>query len=125
MSNVCDFVPNCADGSDEARCGNCTFQSDWCGWRDVSTGSFRFVRTSNSTYDGTSTVAMPTDFDTNRTTGYFLFVDFSQGTTSAMATVQSPVLRNSAPTCMLSFYYDNIASNRAGMVQVCQTSASF
>lgn len=40
ISKVCDFVSDCAEGSDEARCGNCTFETDLCGYSDISRGRF-------------------------------------------------------------------------------------
>lgn len=42
MSQVCDFVSQCRDGSDEAMCGTCTFENGQCGWKDVSSGRYNF-----------------------------------------------------------------------------------
>ena len=112
---VCDFVNDCTDGSDEARCGNCTFQQDTCNYRDVSSGSFRFIRTSNATSDGS--MQLPADHTYNRTSGFLLYVDSSQGGANSLATLQSPVLRKTAAGCMVSFYY-YVLGRGGGTVQV-------
>ncbi|KAH9361357.1 hypothetical protein HPB48_019773 [Haemaphysalis longicornis] len=35
---VCDFEPDCLDGSDEEMCGPCSFENGTCGWLDASKG---------------------------------------------------------------------------------------
>ncbi|XP_035827018.1 MAM and LDL-receptor class A domain-containing protein 1 [Aplysia californica] len=42
-SQVCDFMRQCRDGSDEALCWSCNFEQDTCGWRDLSSGSMMWV----------------------------------------------------------------------------------
>ena len=34
-SKVCDFVADCTDATDEAACGNCTFEAGLCGYRQA------------------------------------------------------------------------------------------
>ena len=41
---VCDFSPDCQDGSDEAECAQCDFESGTCGWSDVSQGRYGWER---------------------------------------------------------------------------------
>ena len=114
-NKVCNFFPDCSDGSDETNCGNCTFESGLCNYMDTSSGSFRFVRVNNATFDGS--LSLPADHTRNRSSGNVLFVDSSQGSANAQASLQSPTLRKSAPGCMLSFYY-YVIGRGGGTVQV-------
>lgn len=43
-SQVCDFINDCPDNSDEKSCGACDFESSLCGWTDVSDGISRWNR---------------------------------------------------------------------------------
>lgn len=40
---MCDFSADCVDGSDEAKCGPCDFETGWCGWSDISTGRYNWT----------------------------------------------------------------------------------
>ncbi|XP_025085553.1 MAM and LDL-receptor class A domain-containing protein 1-like [Pomacea canaliculata] len=113
---VCNFVKDCSDGSDEVQCGNCTFEVDLCGYNDISKGSFRYLRTSNST--STKSLPIPFDHSYNKNSGYLLYVDTSRGTFNSLATLASPVLHQSSPACQLYFYYFIIGSAGAGQLQV-------
>ena len=74
---------------------------------------------SNASYsDYSGTLTLPADHTRNRTSNYYMFVDFQQGGQYQLATMQSPTLRKSAPSCMLSFYYYLIGTSRAGLIQV-------
>ena len=44
MFQVCNFIDDCPDKSDETQCGNCTFEDDTCGWRDTSSGNWAWNR---------------------------------------------------------------------------------
>ncbi|XP_025084894.1 MAM and LDL-receptor class A domain-containing protein 2-like isoform X1 [Pomacea canaliculata] len=113
---VCNFVKDCSDGSDEIQCGNCTFDADLCGYIDISQGSFSYLRTSNAT--STKSLPIPFDHSYNKSNGYLLYVDTSQGTFNSLATLASPVLYQSSPACQLNFYYFIIGSAGAGQLQV-------
>lgn len=41
-NKVCDFTPDCVNGADEMKCGNCTFENgDLCNWHDRSVSAYR------------------------------------------------------------------------------------
>ncbi|XP_050961124.1 MAM and LDL-receptor class A domain-containing protein 2 isoform X2 [Labeo rohita] len=44
MEQVCDFHPNCADGSDEEFCGSCDFEEHACGWHESSHDEYKWRR---------------------------------------------------------------------------------
>lgn len=42
--NTLAGVQDCSDGRDEQNCGDCTFESDMCGYRDDSSGLYFWKR---------------------------------------------------------------------------------
>ena len=40
----CDFGDDCPDGKDERNCAQCYFETDQCGWVDVSEGKYIWGR---------------------------------------------------------------------------------
>ncbi|XP_033751986.1 MAM and LDL-receptor class A domain-containing protein 1-like [Pecten maximus] len=44
QNQVCDFISQCSDNSDEANCGTCTFETNQCGWSDASSGRYNWHR---------------------------------------------------------------------------------
>lgn len=47
-TQLCDFNKDCPDGEDEANCGKCNFEKDYCGWYDNSFGGHVWNRTTAS-----------------------------------------------------------------------------
>ncbi len=66
---VCNFVDDCGDGSDEAECGTCDFESGMCGFYDKSEDMFRWNRTKAPS--GIST-GPKVDHTTNSISGHYL-----------------------------------------------------
>ena len=78
LPQVCDFYVDCADGSDEADCGNCTFEGGtFCSWTDRSMGSFRWAVGRGS--ELTNTSGPPTDHTTGTADGQFVYVAPGKG----------------------------------------------
>ena len=99
QSQVCDFTPNCADGSDEVNCGPCDFESGLCGWSDKSSGIFSWKRNkANTTLNGPTT-------DHTSTTGFFANVGSGLGIFYESANLVSPKLPNSSDVCLMNFFY--------------------
>ncbi|KAK0044487.1 MAM and LDL-receptor class A domain-containing protein 2-like isoform X3, partial [Biomphalaria pfeifferi] len=106
LNKRCNFIKDCLNGSDEVHCGNCSFQSDLCGYREASEGSFHWVIASNHTMKHSAlTSGLGYDHTLNSPYGNMLFVDSLSGRDMAVAILQSPLLQTSYKTCQLEFYY--------------------
>ncbi|NWS66157.1 AEGP protein, partial [Crotophaga sulcirostris] len=112
---LCDFVCNCSDCSDENQCGymrgsavlgtpfTCDFEEGDCGWQDVSTSAYRWVRGRASLAAwGTgphSDHTMGTDL------GWFMVTVSPPAKTTATAWLRSPVMREAAAMCEIRAWY--------------------
>ncbi|XP_061867755.1 apical endosomal glycoprotein [Colius striatus] len=112
---LCDFSCHCSDCSDENQCGylrassvlgtpfSCDFEEGDCGWQDVSTSAFRWVRGWASLASwGTgphSDHTMGTDL------GWFMLTVSPPAKTTATAWLRSPVMREAAATCQIRAWY--------------------
>ncbi|XP_052037810.1 apical endosomal glycoprotein [Apodemus sylvaticus] len=112
---VCNFVCDCGDCSDEAQCGfhgastipstpfACSFEQDLCGWQDISTSGYRWLR------DRAGAVpAGPgphSDHTHGTDLGWYMAVGTHSGKEPSTATLRSPVMREAAPTCGLRLWY--------------------
>uniref|UniRef100_A0A8C3JFP5 MAM domain containing 4 n=1 Tax=Calidris pygmaea TaxID=425635 RepID=A0A8C3JFP5_9CHAR len=112
---LCDFVCNCSDCSDENQCGylwssavlgtpfTCDFEEGDCGWQDVSTSTYRWVR-------GQASLAMwgmgpYSDHTVGTNLGWFMVTVSPPAKTMATAWLRSPVMREAATTCEISAWF--------------------
>ncbi|XP_022097778.1 MAM and LDL-receptor class A domain-containing protein 1-like isoform X1 [Acanthaster planci] len=114
LSSVCDGTNDCADGSDEANCGNCNFESDQCAWLAIDNGRYRWTRQQAGS---TSSAAAPSTDHTSGT-GYFMFVDSTNGTFQTSAILQSPTLGSVGARCEMNFWYHLRGSNAGALVAI-------
>ncbi|XP_035293558.1 apical endosomal glycoprotein isoform X2 [Cricetulus griseus] len=112
---VCNFVCDCGDCSDEAQCGfhgalttlstpfTCNFEQDPCGWQDISTSGYRWLRDrAGAVLDSPG----PRSDHTHGTDlGWYMAVGTHHGKEASTATLRSPVMREAAPTCELRLWY--------------------
>lgn len=106
IQKVCDFNPDCANGKDEQSCGNCTFeaaQGGLCGWKDKSSGSFKWTNGQGGT--ATSNTGPNTDHTLGTAAGSYMFVDANNGRMNSLAILRSMKLRQSSATCQMNFWY--------------------
>ncbi|CAL1289274.1 unnamed protein product [Larinioides sclopetarius] len=97
---VCDFVPDCSDSADEAKCGTCNFDDNsnpTCGWRN-SIGR-RWVRRKGQTGSN----GLTSDVSGN---GYYMYVNKENtGIISSSSYLRSVDFKQAAATCEISFYF--------------------
>ncbi|XP_064379614.1 apical endosomal glycoprotein [Dromaius novaehollandiae] len=112
---LCDFVCDCGDCSDENQCGylgtslvlgtpfTCDFEEGDCGWRDVSASAYRWVlgRASLAAW-GTGPHS---DHTVGTDLGWFMAAADPPGKTSPTAWLRSPVMREAAATCEIRAWY--------------------
>ncbi|NWT47886.1 AEGP protein, partial [Chroicocephalus maculipennis] len=112
---LCDFVCDCSDCSDENQCGylrgsavlgtpfTCDFEEGDCGWQDVSTSTYRWVRgrASLAAWD----VGPHSDHTVGTDLGWFMVTVSPPAKTAATAWLRSPVMREVAATCEIRAWY--------------------
>ncbi|XP_051832908.1 apical endosomal glycoprotein [Antechinus flavipes] len=116
---TCNFVCDFWDCSDESQCGYhqeysslhapfaCNFEEDTCGWQDISTSGYRWVRDQAGSTFGSPELRSDHTFGTDL--GWFMVVGTHQGKEPATAILRSPVLHEAAPTCEIRLrYHGNI-----------------
>ncbi|XP_067330349.1 MAM and LDL-receptor class A domain-containing protein 2 [Channa argus] len=111
----CDYHPDCPQGEDEDGCGPCTFEMDQCQWTDTSDGQSKWQR-----QKANNNTEPPTDHTTE--TGYYMRVNFSQGSTQSEAQLRSPSLPASSPYCQILFHF-HIREESAGSLRVLMQQA--
>ncbi|XP_042820862.1 apical endosomal glycoprotein isoform X3 [Panthera tigris] len=112
---ACNFVCDCPDCSDEAQCGYhgvspapgapfaCDFERDSCGWQDISTSGYRWLR------DRAGATLEPlgprSDHTLGTDLGWYTAVGTHRGKEASTAALRSPVLHDAAPTCELRLWH--------------------
>nr|XP_054502675.1 apical endosomal glycoprotein [Agelaius phoeniceus] len=112
---LCNFVCDCSDCSDENQCGylrgsavlgtpfTCDFEDSDCGWQDVGTSTYGWVR-------GRASLAMwgmgpHSDHTVGTDLGWFLVTMSPPAKTTATAWLRSPEMREAAATCEIRTWY--------------------
>ncbi|KAM4760976.1 apical endosomal glycoprotein [Cyanocitta cristata] len=112
---LCNFVCDCSDCSDENQCGylrgsavlgtpfTCDFEDSDCGWQDVGTSTYGWVR-------GRASLAMwgtgpHSDHTLGTDLGWFLVTTSPPAKTTATAWLRSPEMREAAATCEIRAWY--------------------
>ncbi|KAM6110317.1 apical endosomal glycoprotein [Pterocles gutturalis] len=112
---LCDFVCDCSNCSDENQCGylrgsavlgtpfTCDFEEGDCGWQDVSTSAYRWVRGRASL--GTWGTGPHSDHTVGTDLGWFMVTVSPPAKTTATAWLRSPVMQEAATTCEIRAWY--------------------
>ncbi|XP_054714592.1 LOW QUALITY PROTEIN: MAM and LDL-receptor class A domain-containing protein 2-like [Uloborus diversus] len=102
LEQVCDFVPDCTDSSDEVKCGTCDFNNEnytMCGWTDVSGGRWKRRK---GPY-GNNGLISDADKDGD---GYYIHVNKDRGGSfGADAELRSVDFHEASASCRIQFYY--------------------
>ncbi|KAK2120740.1 Apical endosomal glycoprotein [Saguinus oedipus] len=120
---VCNFVCDCGDCLDEAQCGyhgaspalgtpfTCDFERDPCGWRDISTSGYSWLRDrAGASLEGPGPRS---DHTLGTDLGWYMAVGTHQGKETATAALRSPTLREAAPSCKLRLWYHTASGDVA------------
>ncbi|XP_054030531.1 apical endosomal glycoprotein [Dryobates pubescens] len=112
---LCNFICDCSDCSDENQCGylrgsavlgtpfSCDFEDGACGWQDVSTSAHRWVRgQANLAAWGTGPHS---DHSVGTNLGWFMVTLSPPAKTTATAWLRSPVVQEAAATCEIRAWY--------------------
>uniref|UniRef100_A0A8D0G150 MAM domain containing 4 n=1 Tax=Strix occidentalis caurina TaxID=311401 RepID=A0A8D0G150_STROC len=112
---LCNFVCDCSDCSDENQCGylrgsavlgtpfTCDFEEGDCGWQDGSTSAYRWVRGRASL--ATWGTGPHSDHTVGTDLGWFMVTVSPPTKTTATAWLRSPVMREAAATCEIRAWY--------------------
>ncbi|XP_077644006.1 apical endosomal glycoprotein [Lonchura striata] len=112
---LCNFVCDCSDCSDENQCGylrgsavlgipfTCDFEDSDCGWQDVGTSMYGWVRGRASL--ATWGMWPHSDHTIGTDLGWFLVTMSPPAKTTATAWLRSPEMREAAATCEIRTWY--------------------
>ncbi|XP_055063524.2 MAM and LDL-receptor class A domain-containing protein 1 isoform X1 [Misgurnus anguillicaudatus] len=115
VSQVCDFTPDCSDGSDEEHCVKefCGFEDDdLCGWyvsepiNPVPLHAFRWQRAQGeSILYGEQNHRPASDHTLGTPEGWYIFADSSDGGYGHTTDLMTPPIKTTGPQCTLVFWY--------------------
>ncbi|NWI01420.1 AEGP protein, partial [Tichodroma muraria] len=112
---LCNFVCDCSDCSDENQCGylrgsavlgtpfTCDFEDNDCGWQDVGTSTYGWVRGRANL--ATWGMGPHSDHTVGTDLGWFLVTMSPPAKTVATAWLRSPDMREAAATCEIRTWY--------------------
>ncbi|NWU69545.1 AEGP protein, partial [Pterocles burchelli] len=112
---LCDFVCDCSNCSDENQCGylrgsvvlgtpfTCDFEDGNCGWQDVSTSAYRWVR--GRARLGAWGTGPHSDHTVGTDLGWFMVTVYPPAKTMATAWLRSPVMQEAAAACEIRAWY--------------------
>ncbi|NWW71599.1 AEGP protein, partial [Climacteris rufus] len=112
---LCNFICDCSDCSDENQCGylrgsavlgtsfTCDFEDSDCGWQDVGTSTYRWVRSRASL--AAWGMGPHSDHTMGTDLGWFLVTVSPPAKTAATAWLRSPKMQEAAATCEIRAWY--------------------
>ncbi|KAM7316659.1 hypothetical protein ACRRTK_024390 [Alexandromys fortis] len=90
---------------------SCSFEQDSCGWRDISTSGYSWLRDRAGAVLGGP--GPHSDHTHGTDLGWYMAVGTHHGKEAATATLRSPVMREAAPTCELRLWYHTASRDAA------------
>jgi hypothetical protein len=103
-NKVCDFVSDCADGSDEAQCGTCDFEQSACGWYDATAADE--LKWTRSRAPSINPNGPAFDHTPNKTTrGYYMKTDlWTQSDWTIPGKLLGPEFQATGQYCKMRFW---------------------
>ncbi|KAJ7322263.1 hypothetical protein JRQ81_018550, partial [Phrynocephalus forsythii] len=126
--NLCDFVDDCADNSDESdsicsvSIGRCNFEFDLCEWEQDQNDDFDWnLRNGGLPRAGTGPIA---DHSLQEPSGHYIFIkNFFPQLPGQEATISSVIISRKSKNCKIIFYYHMYGEN-IGSLTVYQETVS-
>lgn len=106
VDRVCDLVPDCPTGQDEAECGSCDVESGLCGWENTGNSDYYWGREEAGEDWGP-------DHTNSTPPGHFLRLTNDDIAHWDRAALTSPALRRTHSTCRLDYWYQTWVSDGA------------
>ncbi|GFN85250.1 MAM and LDL-receptor class a domain-containing protein 2-like [Plakobranchus ocellatus] len=103
-TQLCDFMYQCRDNSDENNCGACDFEGSTCGWVDASTNKYVWQRANTSSAEITSKPQHDHTLGIQGIGWYMLVRPLDVGY-SSISILESPVYGATEAGCEINFFY--------------------
>ncbi|RWS21598.1 MAM and LDL-receptor class A domain-containing protein 2-like protein, partial [Leptotrombidium deliense] len=114
-SEICNFVKDCYDGTDELNCGDCSFEDTLCDWQNV--GEEQWFLVNSNRFKGNKLI--PNVDATGSEAGSFIVLQsFADSRKEQIAILRSPTLKNLSHSCLIQFSYFNNLKDGSLRVQV-------
>ncbi|KAM6216200.1 MAM and LDL-receptor class A domain-containing protein 1 [Rhynchocyon petersi] len=112
---ICDFVDDCGDNTDENECGSsCSFEKGWCGWQNSLAENFDWALGAGAH----QSLRPPRDHTLGNENGHFLYLEATPvGLRGEEAHLKSAVWQESSTACTMSFWYF-ISEKASGSIQI-------
>ncbi|XP_026792984.3 MAM and LDL-receptor class A domain-containing protein 1 [Pangasianodon hypophthalmus] len=112
---LCDFIDNCGDNSDEKNCGtSCSFEDGRCGWKSSHADNFDLILGTGSA----QSIRPPYDHTLMNEKGHFVYLAATpEGLKGDKAHMRSFVYKESSATCKLAFWY-YISHKATGVIRL-------
>ncbi|KAM3929531.1 MAM and LDL-receptor class A domain-containing protein 1 isoform 2-T2 [Leptodactylus fuscus] len=127
-NNLCDFVNDCSDNSDEdpylcgSYLGRCNFEFDLCDWQQSQSDNFDWsIRAGSTPTVGTGPV---TDHTLQNPSGFYIFIEGSfPHLPGQVAKLSGPIISKWSRNCTLIFYF-HMYGEGIGSLMVHQVTVS-
>ncbi|XP_046708496.1 MAM and LDL-receptor class A domain-containing protein 1 isoform X3 [Silurus meridionalis] len=112
---LCNFIDDCGDNSDEKNCGtSCSFEEGRCGWKSSLADNFYLMLGTGSA----RSIRPPYDHTLMNENGHFLYLASTPvGLKGNKAHMRSFVYKESSATCKLAFWY-YISHKATGVIRL-------
>ncbi|KAK3546298.1 hypothetical protein QTP70_025705 [Hemibagrus guttatus] len=112
---LCNFIDNCGDNSDEKNCGtSCSFEDGRCGWKSSRADNFDLMLGTGSA----QSIRPPYDHTLMNENGHFVYLAATPvGLKGDKAHMRSFVYKESSATCKLAFWY-YISHKATGVIRL-------
>ncbi|EDV21956.1 uncharacterized protein TRIADDRAFT_59472 [Trichoplax adhaerens] len=117
-NKICDYISDCKDSSDEAKCGRCNFESGICGYTIGNDGEYKWIR---GRYGSPASQKVPSiDHTLGSAIGYYLALADDKAFFGP-AKFTSPKLSPTGSACEIRFWYsisNSVSSSVTGSVEL-------